>query len=268
MAPLPRGDAAFGDGRRPVVARRPRVASLVLLDFFGYFVLLECLTGGRTVGKLASGLRAVRLDGRPIGFRRSVVRTVLRFIDYLTIGVGLASSSGPRATSAWATSPPGRSCPRAPGGARRDAWTSPSTWASVARGGTGRRPSAGRLGLRRAARRAGLGRDGRHAATRLVLAERFLRSRVRLHGRGAARASRRSSRTMLAPKVAGAPPGLEAERFLEGVVAAKTGGGWAVPGVVAVGAVRPTAGPPRALSQRRSAKNACSTSAHSSASTP
>jgi uncharacterized RDD family membrane protein YckC len=50
---------------------------------FGYDVLFEVLGGGRTIGKRATGLRVVRTGGRPIGLVRSAVRNVLRVVDVL-----------------------------------------------------------------------------------------------------------------------------------------------------------------------------------------
>ncbi|KAA9155050.1 RDD family protein [Amycolatopsis acidicola] len=49
------------------------LAALVLVRV-GYPVLFETLTGGRTLGKLAFGLRAVRDDGGPIRFRHALTR--------------------------------------------------------------------------------------------------------------------------------------------------------------------------------------------------
>ncbi|MGH3683229.1 MAG: RDD family protein, partial [Natronosporangium sp.] len=43
----------------------------------GYPTLLLTLTRGRTVGKLAVGLRVVRDDGGPVGFRHSLARTLV-----------------------------------------------------------------------------------------------------------------------------------------------------------------------------------------------
>jgi uncharacterized RDD family membrane protein YckC len=55
-------------------------ALVVLLTavFIGYPVLLETLTGGRTLGKLAMGLRVVRDDGGPIRFRHALTRALVR----------------------------------------------------------------------------------------------------------------------------------------------------------------------------------------------
>jgi uncharacterized RDD family membrane protein YckC len=46
----------------------------VVLVLAGYPIILEWLTRGRTLGKLWLGLRVVRDDGGPIGFRQALVR--------------------------------------------------------------------------------------------------------------------------------------------------------------------------------------------------
>ncbi len=47
---------------------------LVVLVIVGYPVAMEALAGGRTVGKLAVGLRVVRDDGGPVRFRQAATR--------------------------------------------------------------------------------------------------------------------------------------------------------------------------------------------------
>jgi uncharacterized RDD family membrane protein YckC len=49
--------------------------------FWGYDVAFETLGSGRTPGKRAAGLRVVRLGGEPVGFLASAVRNLLRIID-------------------------------------------------------------------------------------------------------------------------------------------------------------------------------------------
>src|SRR5690606_23383783 len=56
----------------------------------GVPVMIETLTRGRSLGKLALGLRVVRDDGGPVRFRHSLTRGLAGvFIDfYATSGVG------------------------------------------------------------------------------------------------------------------------------------------------------------------------------------
>jgi uncharacterized RDD family membrane protein YckC len=50
---------------------------------WGYYVLLETLTGGRSIGKRALRLRVVKQGGLPLGFGDSVLRNLLRAADFL-----------------------------------------------------------------------------------------------------------------------------------------------------------------------------------------
>ena len=62
----------------------------VVLLLVGVPVLIETLSRGRSLGKLALGLRVVRDDGGPVRFRHSLTRGLAGvFVDfYLTFGVG------------------------------------------------------------------------------------------------------------------------------------------------------------------------------------
>ena len=51
--------------------------------FFGYDVLFEVRSRGRTLGKRWTGLRVVRTGGRPVTFVPSCVRNVMRVVDIL-----------------------------------------------------------------------------------------------------------------------------------------------------------------------------------------
>jgi uncharacterized RDD family membrane protein YckC len=51
------------------------------LVWLGYDLAFETLASGRTPGKRAAGLRVVRLRGEPVGFMASAVRNLLRLID-------------------------------------------------------------------------------------------------------------------------------------------------------------------------------------------
>ncbi len=50
---------------------------------WGYFVLLEMLMGGQSIGKRVLGLRVISDDGRPLGFGASVLRNLVRAADFL-----------------------------------------------------------------------------------------------------------------------------------------------------------------------------------------
>jgi hypothetical protein len=54
-----------------------------------YYVLFETLWNGQTPGKRALGLRMVLVGGRPISFGASVIRNLLRPIDFLPGAYGL-----------------------------------------------------------------------------------------------------------------------------------------------------------------------------------
>jgi uncharacterized RDD family membrane protein YckC len=57
-------------------------AFLAFLIGFGYFIVLEA-TLGATLGKLIMGLRVLKLDGSPIGWGPSVIRNLMRIVDFL-----------------------------------------------------------------------------------------------------------------------------------------------------------------------------------------
>ncbi|MEM7677519.1 MAG: RDD family protein [Myxococcota bacterium] len=61
------------------------IATFLLYWF--YFVAWEILTGGRSAGKMAMGLRVVRNSGLPITFRESILRNLLRAADILPMTV-------------------------------------------------------------------------------------------------------------------------------------------------------------------------------------
>jgi uncharacterized RDD family membrane protein YckC len=60
-------------------------ALFVLVDFMGYFVIAEMLSHGRSPGKQLAGLRVVLVGGQPVGFLGSLLRNVLRIVDFLPI---------------------------------------------------------------------------------------------------------------------------------------------------------------------------------------
>src|SRR5450759_2840635 len=80
------------------------VAMTVLLALVSVVLptTMETLTRGRSVGKFATGLRTVRDDAGPIGFRHALTRALVGFVEiWLLLGVpalvsGLVSSKGKR----------------------------------------------------------------------------------------------------------------------------------------------------------------------------
>jgi uncharacterized RDD family membrane protein YckC len=80
---VPSGLDADGPPRDAVLVVVAVVVVAVFLVNFFYEVLFETLASGRTPGKRITGLRVVRLDGRPVGFTASAVRNLLRVIDSL-----------------------------------------------------------------------------------------------------------------------------------------------------------------------------------------
>ena len=68
-------------------------AIVFFLVFFGYDVLFEVRSRGRTIGKSWAGLRVVRTGGQPVTFVPSCVRNVMRLIDILPTfyGIGMVS---------------------------------------------------------------------------------------------------------------------------------------------------------------------------------
>jgi uncharacterized RDD family membrane protein YckC len=67
------------------------LALALFLIFFGYPILFEVLDGGRSIGKRATGLRVVRLDGGPIGFGAASIRNIMRLVDALPGGYAVGA---------------------------------------------------------------------------------------------------------------------------------------------------------------------------------
>jgi uncharacterized RDD family membrane protein YckC len=76
--------AAFGDAALVLTLF---LVTLVLI-MVGYPVVFETLSRGRTLGKMAMGLRVVRTDGGPIRFRHALVRGLAGFfVDFWALGM-------------------------------------------------------------------------------------------------------------------------------------------------------------------------------------
>lgn len=64
------------------------IAGTILISFlisFGYFIVLETVWSGQTLGKRWLRLRVMRQDGRPIGFYEAMIRNVVRLVDLMPI---------------------------------------------------------------------------------------------------------------------------------------------------------------------------------------
>jgi uncharacterized RDD family membrane protein YckC len=58
---------------------------LVFLIEWFYPVVFEVLSDGMTPGKRAMGIRVIHANGTPVGWSASVVRNLLRFVDFLPL---------------------------------------------------------------------------------------------------------------------------------------------------------------------------------------
>ena len=56
---------------------------LIFLVIFAYDVPFEVMNGGRTIGKMAAGVRVVGDLGEPVGFLASSIRNIMRIVDFL-----------------------------------------------------------------------------------------------------------------------------------------------------------------------------------------
>ncbi|WP_329495228.1 RDD family protein [Kitasatospora herbaricolor] len=64
------------------------VATMLAMTVFflvGLPVMIETLSGGRSLGKLAFGLRVVRRDGGPVRFRHALVRGLIGFFEIVSL---------------------------------------------------------------------------------------------------------------------------------------------------------------------------------------
>jgi uncharacterized RDD family membrane protein YckC len=59
------------------------------LAFWGYYILFEIVWNGQSPGKRWQRLRVLRVDGTPITVRDSIIRNLVRIIDFLPIFYGL-----------------------------------------------------------------------------------------------------------------------------------------------------------------------------------
>jgi uncharacterized RDD family membrane protein YckC len=62
---------------------------ITLVLVWAYFILLEWLWNGQTIGKRAFGLRVITEDGSPATFTAVLVRNLIRLVDFLPAFYGL-----------------------------------------------------------------------------------------------------------------------------------------------------------------------------------
>jgi uncharacterized RDD family membrane protein YckC len=63
-----------------------RLVAIMLAIYIVYPWLMEALRG-QTLGKMVVGIKVVREDGSPVGVWQSLVRSVLRVVDGLFVGI-------------------------------------------------------------------------------------------------------------------------------------------------------------------------------------
>ena len=198
------GDAAGGSEAGGFLFAALVVASFLV--WFGYDVAFETLASGRTPGKRAAGLRVVRLGGEPVGFLASAVRNLLRLVDGLPgiYAVGAASVLFSRRNQRLGDLAAGTLVVRE----RR----APPPLA---------RPAAPDFAV--ADRYAAWDVSG-VTSFELVTVRRFLERRWQLDPTARGRLGWELAER-LRPKVAGAPPDLHPEQFLEALAEAKAARG-------------------------------------------
>lgn len=74
---------AFTKGTTSELLAEGAFVLFIILDFIGYFVIFELLWGGRSPGKKLTGLRVVRPGGQAVSAWGSLLRNVLRIVDFL-----------------------------------------------------------------------------------------------------------------------------------------------------------------------------------------
>jgi uncharacterized RDD family membrane protein YckC len=82
----------------PYLAASNRTVAIAVVTgstfiFLGYHILFEMLWNGQTPGKRAAGIRVLREDGTPITLTESLLRNLLRPVDFLPVlyGIGMLS---------------------------------------------------------------------------------------------------------------------------------------------------------------------------------
>jgi uncharacterized RDD family membrane protein YckC len=61
----------------------------IFLVQWGYYIICEMLMNGASPGKRVMGLRVIRDDGTPLGVAQSLLRNLVRIVDFLPWGYGV-----------------------------------------------------------------------------------------------------------------------------------------------------------------------------------
>jgi uncharacterized RDD family membrane protein YckC len=179
------------------------VAIITTVVVLGYDILFEVFASGRTPGKRLNGMRVVRSGGEPVGFLTSAIRNVLRAVDFLPFAyvIGATSILATRKNQRLGDVAAGTLVVRdrpAKAVAHSEAAAAPAETAAWDTSSI--------------------------TAEEVAAVRRFLERRheIEYHARTELA---RTFAARLSPKVAGAQVGLDAERFLTLLVAAKTARG-------------------------------------------
>lgn len=208
------GSTDLDSGRDELALAAVAVTALLLFAVqFGYHVLFETLASGRTPGKRWTGLRVVTTGGGPVSFLTSVVRNLLRVVDFLPgfYGVAIVSVLASK---------------------RNQRLGDIAAGTLVVRERLGPRPKRRRRWRRRRGRAAELAAQLRPTsdagtwdvssvtAEELATVRRFLERRTTLTPQSRSRLAHDLA-VRLRPKVVGPPDDLHPELFLEELAAAK-----------------------------------------------
>ncbi len=201
----------------PTLLRAGCALVMGLFCSVGYFILWDVAAQGRSLGKRMCGLRVTRSDGAPVSFVPSVIRNVLRCIDYFFFGlVGVISISVSRKNQRLGDLAAGTvvvrdrlAVDRMRAKARKREGA--ADWGEVAPG-IGRVAYFGDMSLWDVT-----GVDTEHVR----VAEKFLLNRANYTARAREQLAQQIA-DALRVKVAGMPHNLDPEEFIEAVVVAKS----------------------------------------------
>jgi uncharacterized RDD family membrane protein YckC len=80
------GVVGLNGGELNTASFRAVLVTAIVVSIVGYPVIFETLTRGRTIGKMALGLRVVADDGGPIRFRHALVRALAGVVECWGLG--------------------------------------------------------------------------------------------------------------------------------------------------------------------------------------